>query len=140
MIFNDVKNIKEFIRYFYHIMPVVQTYVIKLTLKILKKLELINEIEFIINNSITTNRYLMISNNEKNRDLKDLLNKTLLICPRCFKEIKKFKENKEILKVWHIYCPHCKKKVYLDRFVFYNCHKENGEYVKGRYQCNETKK
>lgn len=62
MIFNDDKNIKEFITYFYHIMPTIQTYVIKITLKVLQKLGLINEIEFIINNSMTTNRYLMLSN------------------------------------------------------------------------------
>ena len=68
MIFNDAKNIKEFITYFYHIMPTIETYVIKLTLKILQKLELINEIEFIINNSITTNRYLMLTNKEKNKE------------------------------------------------------------------------
>ena len=138
MIFNDVKNIKEFITYFYHIMPTIQTYVIKITLKVLQKLRLINEIEFIINNSITTNRYLMLINKGTNKELKKLLNDTLLICPRCFKEINNFKENEEILRRWYLNCPHCKKRIYLDRFVFYNCHKENGEYIKGRY--NNKKK
>lgn len=52
--------------------------------------------------------------------------------------IDNFKENEEILRRWYLYCPHCKNRIYLDRFVFYNCHKENGEYVKGRY--NNKKK
>ena len=133
MIFNDDKNIKEFITYFYYIMPTIQTYVIKLTLKILKDLGLINEIEFFINNAITSNRYLMFSSNGENKKIEKLLNSTLLMCPRCLKEINNFKENKEILKMWYLYCPHCENKIYLDRFVFYNCHKENEEYVKGRY-------
>ena len=86
MIFNDDKNIKEFIEYFYYIMPTVQTYVAKLALNVLKKLGLINEIEFIINDLMITNRYLMFSNKNKNEELNDILNNTLLICPRCFKE------------------------------------------------------
>lgn len=134
MIFNDDKNIREFITYFYHVMPMIYTYTLKLTLKILQKLGLINEIEYIINNAITTNRYLMFSNHEKNMDLDKLLNETLLICPRCYKEINNNNKNKNILEMWYLNCPHCKKRINLDRFLFYNCHKEGNEYKKGRYE------
>lgn len=133
MIFNDDRNIREFISYFYHIMPIIHTYTMKLTLKILQKLELINEIEYKINNTIITNRYLMFSNNEENVDLNKLLNETLLICPRCYKEINDNNQNKKILEIWYLDCPHCKKRINLDRFLFYNCHKEENEYKKGRY-------
>ena len=36
MIFNDDKNIKDFVTYFYNIMPTICTYVLKLTLKYCK--------------------------------------------------------------------------------------------------------
>ena len=49
------------------------------------------------------------------------------------------KENEKILKMWYLYCPHCKKKINLDRFIFYNCHEENGEYIKGRYNRRNKK-
>lgn len=133
MIFNDDKNIKEFITYFYDIMPTIHTYTIKLTLKILQKLGLINEIEYMVNNSITTNRFLMFSDLKRNEDLEKILNETLLICPRCFKEINNKNRNKVLLEMWYLNCPHCNKKIYLDRFLFYNCHMEGEEYKKGRY-------
>lgn len=134
MVFNDVENIKEFIDHFYRIMPVIQTYAIKIALKILQKLELINEVEYIVNNSIITNRFLMLTNKHINKELEDILNQTYLICPRCFNEINDDKGNKHILKLWNLKCPHCNKKVYLDRFLFYNCHKDGNEYKKGRYK------
>lgn len=134
MIFNEEQNIKDFIVYFYHIMPTIHTYTIKLTLKILQQLQLINEIEYMVNNSLTTNRFLMFSNEKKNKELEDLLNETILICPRCFKEINYKNKNIELLKIWKLECPHCKKMIYLDKFLFYNCHKEGAEYKRGRYK------
>ena len=71
----------------------------------------------------------MLMNKSEDIKLKKLLNKTLLICPRCYKKINNFKENEEILRMWYLYCPHCKKKINLDRFVFYNCHKEGEQYM-----------
>ena len=89
MIFNDDKNIKEFIEYFYYIMPTVQTYVAKLTLNVLKKLGLINEIEFIINDLMITNRYLMFSNKNTNTTKKQAaeLNLPLVLCSLIFSSI-----------------------------------------------------
>lgn len=129
MIFNDDKNIKDFVTYFYNIMPTICTYVLKLTLKILQNLGLINEIEYEINNIIITNRYLKFSKVGENIKLDKFLDETFLICPRCYKEI----NDKDILNRWHLICPYCKKRINLDRFLFYNCHKEGEEYKSGRY-------
>ena len=134
MVFNDEDNIKEFITYFYHVMPTVQTYVVKLTLKILQKIGLINEIEYTVNNSIITNRFLMFNNSKNNKEIKKILDNTSLLCPRCFKKIDN--KNNHFLGQWYISCPFCNKEINLDRFLFYNCHKEGNEYKKGRYNKN----
>ncbi len=134
MVFNDEDNIKEFITYFYHVMPTVQTYVVKLTLKILQKIGLINEIEYTVNNSIITNRFLMFNNSKNNKEIKKILDNTSLLCPRCFKKIDN--KNNHFLEQWYISCPFCNKEINLDRFLFYNCHKEGNEYKKGRYNKN----
>ena len=134
MIFNDDDNIKEFITYFYHVMPTIQTYVVKLTLKILKKIGLINEIEYAVNNCIITNRFLMFNNTKSNKEIKKILDNTSLLCPRCFKEIDN--KNNHFLEQWNISCPFCNKEINLDRFLFYNYHKEGNEYKKGRYNKN----
>lgn len=136
MVFNDDENIREFITYFYHVMPTIQTYVLKLTLKILQKIGLINEIEYTVNNWIITNRFLMFNNQKKDEKIQKILNKTSLLCPRCFKEIEN--RNNNLLELWYLNCPHCNKKINLDRFLFYNCHKEGDEYKKGRYSKNNN--
>ena len=142
MIFNDNISIKEFIKYFYYIMPIIHTYVVRLTLKILYDIGRINELEYLVNDSIIRNRYMLLVNDEEkereeNKEIQLILNKTYLLCPHCFNEINNEKGNKELLRMWHLYCPFCKKIINLDRFIFYNCHKEGDEYIRGRYKSNK---
>lgn len=137
MIFNDLEDIKEYVNYFYTLMPIIQYYVVMITFKFLEDMELVNDIEKNINYYLITIKYLntIYKDNDKNNTINPNVMKILkdffIVCPKCATIInnnthKSFYKN--ILSSWNIICPNCTKNIKLDRYIFYNYNKVNKLY------------
>lgn len=122
MIFNDDDNIREYVNYFFIIMPYIQYYVMRLTFCFLKEEELISELEFLQNDAI-----LLINLNnviEFPKELYyDLIGNFSLLCPLCNNMIGLLKNKEiqtEISNAFYYKCPKCNKNINLDKFLFYD--------------------
>lgn len=127
MIFNDDDNIREYVNYFFIIMPYIQYYVMRLTFCFLKEEELISELEFLQNDAL-----LIINLNNIIAFPKDiyydLIKNFSLLCPHCNNMIGLFKNKDiqdEISKAFYYKCPKCNKNINLDNFLFYNVDLKN---------------
>jgi len=122
MIFNDDKNIREYVNYFFIIMPYVQYYITRLVFNFLREEKLINEIEYLQNDALLLIKLNAIVVFPKDIYY-DLIKDFSLLCPNCSNMIELLKNENiqnKISKDFCYKCPKCNKNIKLDKFLFYD--------------------